>query len=94
MSDASSRGVGFGVMVWGAGGMKTGIVVIGRNEGERLVACLRSLVTGQYPIVYVDSGSSDGSPQQAASLGIEVTALDMSIPFTAARAQLQTRLLF
>jgi mannose-1-phosphate guanylyltransferase/mannose-6-phosphate isomerase len=40
---------------------KTGIVVIGRNEGERLIACLRSLELEKYPVVYVDSGSSDDS---------------------------------
>ena len=67
--------------------MKTGIVVIGRNEGERLVACLGSLAIGQYPVVYVDSGSSDGSPELARKLGVEVLLLDSSIPFSAARAR-------
>lgn len=67
--------------------MKTGVVVIGRNEGQRLVSCLRSLAIGRYPVVYVDSGSSDDSVQQAADLGAEVIALDMSSPFTAARAR-------
>lgn len=66
-----------------------GVVVIGRNEGERLVRCLRSLGAGDRsrPIVYVDSGSTDGSPEAARGLGAEVVALDMSIPFTAARAR-------
>lgn len=67
--------------------IKTGIVVIGRNEGQRLVASLRSLAIGQYPVVYVDSGSSDDSVQQAKNLDVEVVALDMSVPFTAARAR-------
>lgn len=67
--------------------MNTGIVVIGRNEGERLVACLRSLPIGQYPVVYVDSGSSDDSVQKALDLGADIVALDMSVPFTAARAR-------
>ena len=71
--------------------MKTGIVVIGRNEGERLVACLRSLPIGRYPVVYVDSGSSDGSPQQAEKFGAEVINLDMSIPLSAARARNEGR---
>ena len=38
-------------------------------------------------IVYVDSGSADGSVELAQSLGIEVVQLDMSHPFTAARAR-------
>lgn len=67
---------------------RVGFVAIGRNEGERLVACLDSLkATGAGPIVYVDSGSSDGSPARATSLGAQVVALDMSVPFTAARAR-------
>lgn len=67
--------------------MKTGIVVIGRNEGQRLIACLRSLAIGHYPVIYVDSGSSDDSVRNAENLGAEVIALDMSSPFTAARAR-------
>ena len=63
-----------------------GIVVIGRNEGERLVRCLRSLPAGG-ELVYVDSGSSDGSVIAARQLGAMVVELDMSIPFTAARAR-------
>jgi glycosyltransferase involved in cell wall biosynthesis len=38
-------------------------------------------------VVYVDSGSSDGSVEQARSLGVNVLELDLSIPFTAARAR-------
>jgi GT2 family glycosyltransferase len=67
--------------------MKSGVVVIGRNEGKRLGACLRSLEIDRYPVVYVDSGSLDDSVQQAKNLGAEVIALDMSSPFTAARAR-------
>jgi GT2 family glycosyltransferase len=63
-----------------------GIVLIGRNEGERLVACLRS-VAGGGPVVYVDSGSSDGSAERAKSLGAEVVLLATDRPFTAARAR-------
>lgn len=65
---------------------RVGIVVIGRNEGERLVRCLES-VRGQGQVVYVDSGSTDGSVGRARELGAEVVELDMSKPFTAARAR-------
>lgn len=62
-------------------------VVIGRNEGERLLACLRSLQGQVRRVVYVDSGSTDGSQAAAASLGAEVVVLDAGEPFTAARAR-------
>lgn len=64
-----------------------GIVAIGRNEGERLKRCLRSAVGATDRVVYVDSGSTDGSCDFARSLGVEVVDLDTSIPFTAARAR-------
>lgn len=64
-----------------------GCVVIGRNEGERLRRCLESVVGRVACVIYVDSGSTDGSIQLARCLGVEVVALDMSIPFTAARAR-------
>lgn len=63
-----------------------GIVVIGRNEGERLVRCLAS-VRGRGRVVYVDSGSTDGSVAAAEAAGARVVSLDLSIPFTAARAR-------
>lgn len=64
----------------------TAIVVIGRNEGDRLKRCLRSLPPG-VPAVYVDSGSTDESVPFARSLGVKVLDLDMTVPFTAARAR-------
>jgi GT2 family glycosyltransferase len=65
-----------------------GVVVIGRNEGERLKRCLRSLLDqGAWPVVYVDSGSVDDSVEFARSLGVEVVNLDTSIPFTMARGR-------
>jgi GT2 family glycosyltransferase len=64
-----------------------GVVAIGRNEGERLQRCLRSLPSGLGAVVYVDSGSSDGSVEFARSLGVDVVSLDMTIAFTAARAR-------
>ena len=42
-----------------------GGVVIGRNEGERLKRCLGSLSKRASAVVYVDSGSVDGSAQWA-----------------------------
>ena len=66
---------------------EVGIVVIGRNEGERLRRCLRSVAGRGDAVVYVDSGSTDGSISLAQSFGATVVALDLSIPFTAARAR-------
>jgi len=64
-----------------------GVVAIGRNEGERLRRCLESVRRQVRHVVYVDSGSQDGSVELARALGVEVVELDMSIPFTAARAR-------
>ncbi len=71
---------------------RLGIVVIGRNEGERLRRCLDALLrmcapSLQLHIVYVDSGSTDGSQALALQHGADVVALDMTQPFTAARAR-------
>lgn len=67
--------------------MKVGIVIIGRNEGERLRQCLYSVQEKTNRIVYVDSGSTDGSVELASSLSVEVVELDLSFPFTAARSR-------
>jgi GT2 family glycosyltransferase len=64
-----------------------GIVVIGRNEGERLRACLGSVMAREMPVVYVDSGSVDGSVPLAASMGATVLELDPARQFSAARAR-------
>jgi glycosyltransferase involved in cell wall biosynthesis len=64
-----------------------GVVVIGRNEGPRLERCLVSLIGSAQKVVYVDSGSTDNSVPMARKLGVEVVELDMTIPFTAARAR-------
>lgn len=66
---------------------RLGIVVIGRNEGERLRACLASVCDGSRPVVYVDSNSTDGSPALARSFGAELVELDMTLPFSAGRAR-------
>ena len=68
-------------------GLATGIVVIGRNEGERLRSCLQSASRACDRVVYVDSGSRDGSPAMARGFGIEVIELDAASPFTAARGR-------
>lgn len=62
-------------------------IVIGRNEGERLMRCLRSLIPQVGRVIYVDSGSDDGSAERAGALGVTVLPLDMTQPFTAARAR-------
>lgn len=62
-------------------------VVIGRNEGARLVACLDALQGRVGRIVYVDSGSTDGSQDAARARGAEVVTLSIDRPFTAARAR-------
>jgi glycosyltransferase involved in cell wall biosynthesis len=64
-----------------------GVVVIGRNEGARLVRCLESLAHCRDALVYVDSGSTDGSIEAARRLGAHIVELDLSCPFTAARAR-------
>lgn len=71
----------------------TGVVVIGRNEGERLKRSLVSIQATKCPFVYVDSGSTDGSQQLARSFGATVVELDLSTPFTAARARMEGLLL-
>lgn len=64
-----------------------GVVVIGRNEGERLRRCLTAPGIEGLTTVYVDSGSTDGSVELATSLGVHAIALDTSRPFTAARGR-------
>ena len=65
------------------------LVAIGRNEGSRLEVCLQSaMLSGQVSaVVYVDSGSTDSSVAMALALGCSVVNLDMTLPFTAARAR-------
>ena len=64
-----------------------GVVVIGRNEGPRLERCLDSVLNHDTQVVYVDSGSIDNSVHMAIAKGVSVVSLNMSIPFTAARAR-------
>ena len=82
-SDAPPTGVAEGL----APPMGAAIVVIGRNEGERLRSSLASVIGRGVPVIYVDSGSRDGSPGLARSLGCEVVELDAAKPLSAARAR-------
>ncbi len=68
-------------------GVAVGVVMIGRNEGERLIACLRSIAPLGLPMVYVDSASTDDSLSTAHDAGATIINLDLSRPFTAARAR-------
>ena len=67
--------------------LNVGVVAIGRNEGERLRKCLESIVETALHVVYVDSGSIDGSIETARAMGVDVIAVDGRIPLTAARAR-------
>ena len=64
-----------------------GVVVIGRNEGGRLRRCFESLKPENVPVVYVDSGSTDGSVALALQNQLDVVSLDPAQPFSAARAR-------
>ncbi len=67
--------------------IRLGAVLIGRNEGARLIRCLASVQGAAALVVYVDSGSTDGSVAAAQAAGALVVELDLSRPFTAARAR-------
>jgi GT2 family glycosyltransferase len=69
--------------------LQIGVVAIGRNEGRRIDLCIRSIIGRTAVVVYVDSGSTDDSVQLARRAGAEIVGLDMTIPFTAARARNQ-----
>ncbi len=64
-----------------------GVVIIGRNEGERLKRSLQSVMGVGQRIVYVDSGSQDGSVEWCMAQRVQVVELDTSLPFTAARGR-------
>jgi cellulose synthase/poly-beta-1,6-N-acetylglucosamine synthase-like glycosyltransferase len=64
------------------------IVVIGRNEGERLALCLDSIAHMHHPgfeveTIYVDSGSTDHSLALAEARGARVIALHPERPSAA-----------
>lgn len=62
-------------------------IVIGRNEGQRLIDCLDALTGNVARIVYIDSGSTDDSVAAAIARGAVVVDLDTTVAFTAARAR-------
>ena len=67
------------------------IVIIGRNEGERLTRCLQSVgltlgPAGRAELIYVDSDSTDKSAEAAGNFGAQVIVLHGGIQ-TAARAR-------
>lgn len=64
-----------------------GVVVIGRNEGPRLIRCLESVLRLACPVVYADSNSTDGSVAKAKRMGAAVVRLDPSRPMNAARGR-------
>lgn len=64
------------------------VVVIGRNEGQRLKDCLMSALSMkqdefQTELIYVDSGSTDGSPELATTLGCSVIRVQPMRPSAA-----------
>lgn len=63
------------------------IIAIGRNEGERLKSCLCTVLPAARTVIYVDSGSGDGTPEYAAQVGAQVVELDTSQPMSAARGR-------
>jgi glycosyltransferase involved in cell wall biosynthesis len=67
---------------------KLAIVIIGRNEGDRLASCLQSVavISAEAELIYVDSASTDGSAQLAANFGAEAIVLHGGTQ-TAARAR-------
>ncbi|WP_166418536.1 glycosyltransferase [Cochlodiniinecator piscidefendens] len=67
--------------------MSIGIVLIGRNEGNRLARALDVISHIAVPMVYVDSGSTDQSVTTARAAGANVVELRADLPFTAARGR-------
>lgn len=64
-----------------------GVVIIGRNEGARLILCLDSVIKAQVPCVYVDSQSIDSSVEESERRHVKTVVLDKSAPINASRAR-------
>lgn len=65
------------------------VVVIGRNEGQRLTRCLESVRAADYPadvvqLIYVDTDSTDDSCERAQRLGATVVQIHPERPSAAA----------
>ena len=72
------------------------VVVIGRNEGERLSRCLESIsqmrpLQGSIEVIYVDSGSTDDSLERAVQFKAKVKRLESANPCAAAARNLGWR---
>jgi cellulose synthase/poly-beta-1,6-N-acetylglucosamine synthase-like glycosyltransferase len=68
--------------------LRVSVVVIGRNEGERLRRCLQSVFAMEQSgfeieVIYVDSGSTDGSTELAQSMGAQAISLKPERPSAA-----------
>ncbi len=64
------------------------VVMIGRNEGARLLRCLASVQAARWSdvrheLIYVDSRSTDDSVSRAQALGVQVFVLDDPAPCAA-----------
>ena len=64
------------------------VVIIGRNEGERLGKCIASVravqgVDGEIELIYVDSGSTDTSVRLATEAGAQVLTINSPTPTAA-----------
>ena len=73
------------------------VVVIGRNEGERLKRCLESVsvmepLGGPIELLYVDSASTDGSPEVASDYGAKVIRINPTRPCAAASTHASSQL--
>jgi len=70
------------------GHQRISVVVIGRNEGERLRRCLQSVFamekdSFETEVIYVDSGSTDGSTELAKAMGAQAISLKPERPSAA-----------
>jgi glycosyltransferase involved in cell wall biosynthesis len=74
--------------VLSSGAPNLSVVIIGRNEGQRLARCIASVQSAKWmgcaiEVIYADSGSSDGSPALAAATGARVIEVTSSSPTAA-----------
>ncbi len=66
---------------------RVGIIIIGRNEGERLLPAFRAARKSGEVAVYVDSASTDNSVELAHQAGLETVVLSSDVPLSAARGR-------